>query len=90
MNFVSTKIDVGDGVNGVVEGDLTLHGVTRPVSLVVTFNGVGGDIIPFVTRTGFSATTTVKRSDFGVIQYPGLVGDDLVLRIEAEFTKRIL
>jgi polyisoprenoid-binding protein YceI len=86
--FTSTRIDVGDGAHGAVEGNLTLHGVTRPVTLAVTFNGVGGDLIPLITRAGFSATTTLKRSDFGLTRYEGLVGDEVQLTIEVEFTRK--
>jgi len=86
--FASTRIDAGDGVHGVVEGNLTLHGVTRPVTLAVTFNGVGGDLIPLITRAGFSATATLKRSDFGLNRFAGLVGDEVQLVIEVEFTRK--
>ncbi len=89
IGFASTRVDIGDGVHGVVEGNLTLHGVTRPVTLAVTFNGVGGDLIPLVTRTGFSATATLKRSDFGVSRFEGLVGDEVQLVIEVEFTRKL-
>ncbi|WP_164094115.1 YceI family protein, partial [Stenotrophomonas maltophilia] len=40
------------------------------------------------TRTGFSATTTIKRTDFGVSKYAPLVGDDVTLAIEVEFTPK--
>jgi polyisoprenoid-binding protein YceI len=90
ISFVSERIDPGDGVHGAIDGYLTLHGVTRPVTLSVTFNGVGADLIPFVTRLGFSATTTIKRSDFGITRFAGLVGDDVRLSIEIEFTKKLL
>jgi polyisoprenoid-binding protein YceI len=90
VTFVSDKIDVGDGRNGTVSGLLTLHGVTKPVVLAATFNGVGADLNPFVTRLGFSASTTIKRSEFGVTQFEGLVGDEARLSIEIEFTKRLL
>lgn len=89
VTFASTRVDPGDGTHGLVEGDLTLHGVTRPVTLQVTFNGVGGDLIPLITRTGFSATTMIRRSDFGIDRYEGLVGDEVRLTIEAEFTKKL-
>jgi polyisoprenoid-binding protein YceI len=88
--FVSDTIDPGDGRQGTVSGILALHGVSKPVTLAVTFNGVGRDLIPFVTRTGFSATATIKRSDFGLTRFPGLVGDDVQLLIEIEFTRRVL
>lgn len=88
VTFVSTAVNVGDGQHGTVTGDLTLHGVTKPVVLDVTFNGVGSGMIPLQTRTGFSATTTIKRSEFGVSKYVPLVGDDVTLNIEVEFEKK--
>lgn len=85
--FVSTKVEPGAGQKGKVHGDLTLHGVTKPVVLDVTFNGVGSGMGPGV-KTGFSATTTIKRTDFGVSKYAPLVGDDVTLNIEVEFDKK--
>jgi polyisoprenoid-binding protein YceI len=88
--FVSDRIDIGDGRNGTVSGLLTLHGVTKPVVLSATFNGVGADLIPFVTRLGFSASATIKRSEFGLTSFEGMVGDDVRLCIEIELTKRLV
>jgi polyisoprenoid-binding protein YceI len=88
ITFVSTSVDVGDGEHGKVTGDLTLHGVTKPVTLDVIFNGVGSGMIPLQTRTGFSASTTIKRSEFGVGKYAPLIGDDVTLNIEVEFEKK--
>ncbi|KQV55215.1 MULTISPECIES: YceI family protein [unclassified Caulobacter] len=88
ITFVSTAIDIGDGQHGSVTGDLTFHGVTKPVVLDVTFNGVGSGMIPLQTRTGFSATTTIKRSEYGVGKYAPLIGDDVTLNIEVEFEKK--
>jgi polyisoprenoid-binding protein YceI len=88
ITFVSTAVDIGDGEHGKVTGDLTLHGVTKPVTLDVTFYGSGSGMIPLTTRAGFSATTTIKRSEFGVTKYIPLVGDDVTLTVEAEFEKK--
>ncbi len=88
ITFVSTAINVGDGQHGTVTGDLTFHGVTKPVVLDVTFNGVGSGMIPLTTRTGFSASTTIKRSEFGVGKYAPLIADDVTLNIEVEFEKK--
>lgn len=85
--FVSTKVEPGPGPSGKVYGDLTLHGVTKPVVLDAIFNGVGAGFGPGV-KTGFSATTTIKRSEFGITKYAPLVGDDVALNIEAEFDKK--
>lgn len=86
--FVSTKVEPGAGQTGKVFGDLTLHGVTKPVVLDVTFNGVGSGFVPGGVKTGFSATATIKRSDFGVSKYVPLIGDEVALSIEVEFDKK--
>ena len=88
ITFVSKSVDLGDGQNGKIAGDLTLRGVTRPVSLDVTFKGVGSGLIPGSLRTGFSASGVIKRSDFGMTRYSTWVGDEVSLQIEAEFTRR--
>jgi polyisoprenoid-binding protein YceI len=62
--FQSTKF-TGDATGGKLEGTLTLHGVTKPVTLSVEAIGEGAD--PWEGyRAGFKATTTINRSDFGV------------------------
>ncbi len=65
IGFVSTGIRDVSGDGFVLDGDLTIKGVTKPVSLDVEFGGVSPD--PFGnTRAGFSATTTVDRGDWGL------------------------
>lgn len=81
--FVSTKVEVTGDDTAIVHGDLTLHGVTKPVALDVTLNKVGENMFKKQTA-GFSATAQIKRSDFGIETYlPGL-GDDVRLDIESE------
>lgn len=87
MTFVSTNVIAGSGGKGQVVGDLTLHGVTKPVTLDVTFNGVGPGFVPGSTRLGFSASGKIKRSDFGVTKYTPIVGDDMTLLVEVEYKK---
>jgi polyisoprenoid-binding protein YceI len=86
ITFVSTAVHPGAGGKGEVVGDLTFHGVTKPVSLDVVFNGTGQGMM-HEERMGFSGVTTIKRSDFGVTKYVPLVGDDVTVLIETEFTK---
>ena len=75
----------GTGNRGRACGQLTLHGVTRPLCLDVVFNKAGRYPLPPFRRTiGFSATATLKRSDYGMTSWQSLVGDDIELRIEAE------
>lgn len=87
ITFVSTQAEGVDG-KGTVSGDLTFHGVTRPVVLDVTFNGVGPGMLGSGTRIGFSGTTHLKRSDFGVTTMSQFAGDDLDLLFEVEFVKK--
>ena len=82
------------GANTVrIHGDLTLHGVTRPIVLAATFNGgYAGHPMDPNARIGFSAQATLRRSEFGItygIPAPGTtmgVGDEVDVVIEAEFT----
>jgi len=72
---------------GRLVGLLTMHGVTKPVTLDVTFKG--GGIMPMKNAQvmGFIATGSLKRSDFGMTSFlPGL-GDDVRLNISAEFDR---
>lgn len=88
--FVASNI-VKTGENtGTVTGDLTLGGVTKPVTLSVTFNGGRDAPIPFDPyRIGFDATGTIKRSDFGLTHniWSGMVSDDVSLIIECELER---
>ncbi len=65
LRFDSTTI-VGDGDTYTVDGELTLNGVTKPVRLDVEFNGTEVYPMDAKTHAGFSATTTISRSDYGV------------------------
>lgn len=95
MTFRSTRVEVTGPKTAKVTGDFTLHGVTKPVTLDVTYNGGYGSEAydPGGSRIGFSAHGWLKRSDYGVsmgIPAPGSimgVGDDVEIIIEAEFTR---
>jgi polyisoprenoid-binding protein YceI len=86
-SFESRKITVTGPDSGQVEGDLTLHGVTKPVTLDVTFNGGGNNLLTGAYTLGFSATGTIKRSEFGLGAYVPAIGDDVILEIHAEFKR---
>ena len=68
-----------------VTGELTLHGVTKPVTLDVKFNGAGTNPLDKKYTVGFEASGAIKRSDFGVNAYIPLIGDDVRLIISAGF-----
>jgi polyisoprenoid-binding protein YceI len=68
------------------EGDLTFHGVTKPVTLNVTFHGGGRNMLTRKNTLGFSAHATFKRSDFGVGKFTSMgIGDDITLDVNVEF-----
>ena len=82
--FVSTSVEKNGEHSGVVHGQLTLLGVTRPLDLALTFNRAGADPYSLKYTVGFSATATLKRSDFGMKKYLPDVGDKIDIRIEVE------
>ncbi|GIW40319.1 MAG: polyisoprenoid-binding protein [Candidatus Binatia bacterium] len=91
IEFRSTRVlEVAkDGKHGKLEGQLTIHGVTRPVVLDVAYLGEATD--PWGNkRAGFSAKTTIDRKDFGltwneVLETGGvLVGEEVEIEIQAE------
>ena len=85
--FVSTAIKRNaDGFTGSMTGDLTLRGVTKPVTLDVIFRGYEAGMLG--ARSGFSAVGVIKRSDFGSSNLTNFVGDEIDLVIEVEFLKK--
>jgi len=85
--FVSNKVDVTSKKTAKVYGTLTLHGVSKPVVLNVTLNKEGVSPITNKPTAGFAATTTIKRSEFGITKYTPGLGDEVKLNIEVESTK---
>ena len=92
-SFRSTKVEVAGEGRYRVTGNLTVHGITQPVVLDVTYEGSGKD--PWGgERAGFSATTTIDRKNFGLewnkaLETGGLlVGDKVELTLEIEAVKQ--
>ncbi len=81
--FVSTEVVLTGKDTAKVTGNLTLHGVTKPVVLDVMLNKIGENMMKKKTA-GFSATTVLKRSDFGMTTYLPALGDDIKISIESE------
>ncbi|HEV7492022.1 MAG TPA: YceI family protein [Rhodanobacteraceae bacterium] len=83
--FKSTRVEKGATPDHLkVTGDLSVHGVTRPVTLDVAVVKVGDHPMRKAPAAGFSATTTIKRSDFGITKYVPMVGDDVKINIVTE------
>lgn len=91
--FRSTKIDVQSDTKAVVEGELTIKGNTKPITLDVDIFGVAED--PYgAIRVGFEATTTINRKDFGIdfnapLKTGGvLLSEDINLLVEGSAVKQ--
>lgn len=83
--FTSTKVEKGATAETLkVTGDLDLHGVKKPVVLDVTINKVGEHAMTKAQAVGFDATTTIKRTDWGIGKYAPAVSDDIKIRITTE------
>lgn len=82
--FASTGITAAGDGRWKMAGDLTIHGITRPVVFDVVINKVGEHPMMKVPTAGFDATTTVKRSDFGMDYAVPAVGDEVTIRITME------
>lgn len=83
--FKSTKVEKGDAMDKLkVTGDLTVRGITRSVILDVTINKVGINIRSNLPSVGFEATTTLKRSDFGLGLYVPQVSDEVSIHITCQ------
>jgi len=86
ISFASTSAEQTGDFAGTVTGDLTFLGVTKPVTLDVSYGGVANppwfgqrDVI------GFTASTTLTRSDFGSTALGGVISDDVVVEFSGEF-----
>ena len=83
--FKSTKVEKGATPNTLeVTGNLTLRGVTKPIVLDVTINKVGKYPMRNAQAAGFDATTTIKRSEFGITKFVPSISDDIKVHITTE------
>ena len=86
ITFVSTGAETTGDYTGTVTGDLTFLGVTKPVTLDVTYNGVTN--VPWYGErdvVGFNATTTINRSEFGMTSLQGPISDEVRIEFSGEF-----
>ncbi|MBC7496061.1 MAG: YceI family protein [Sphingomonadaceae bacterium] len=86
VTFKSTRVTFA-GTNATITGDLTLHGVTKTVTLAAHLIGAGANPMSKKATIGFAATATIKRSDFGMTMLLPALGDTVDLRINAAFER---
>ncbi len=85
ISFKSTKIKRTGDKTATMTGDLTLHGITKSVTLNVVLNKVGQNPMMQTQKdAGFAITGTIKRSDFGISAFIPVVSDDVSLDIEVD------
>jgi len=87
IRFVGQRFVRTGPAHGTLEGELTIRGVTRPVTLDVTFNGYGRNPLTKADTIGFSAHGAFSRAQFGLATWYPAVGNDVQVRIEAEFER---
>jgi polyisoprenoid-binding protein YceI len=88
MQFTSTSVTRTGPRTARVVGNLSLHGITRPVALDVTFTGAGPNSFSKVPTLGFHAEGMVRRSDFGMAKFVPIVSDETQITISAAFEKK--
>ncbi len=87
MTFKSTRLKYNGTTLTGADGELTLHGVTKPVTLAVTNFNCAANPISKKPTCGGNATTTIKRSDFGISTYVPAISDDVKITIAVEAIK---
>ena len=88
IRFRSTSLAADADGRGQLTGDLTFHGVTRPVALAVEFKGVGADPTGSGARMAFSGTGQIRRSEFGVTAARVFADDQIDLVFDVEFVRK--
>ena len=86
ITFQSTSAALTGEFEGTVTGDLTFLGVTKPVTLNVSYNGVTN--VPWFGQRdliGFNATTTINRSEWGMTSMKGIISDEVRIEFSGEF-----
>lgn len=86
--FKSTAIQLTSETTAQITGDLTLKGVTHPITLTAKLNGSAYDPLRQADVIGFSAITDLSRSAFGIDRFSGLLTDTVRIEIEAEFIRQ--
>lgn len=85
MRFTSTSVTRTGAATATITGNLTMHGVTKPITLNATFDAAATNPMNKAYTLGFKATGVLKRTEFGVSKYAPLVSDETQLTISAAF-----
>jgi polyisoprenoid-binding protein YceI len=88
ITFASTAIVMTGEDTATITGDLTIKGVTKPLTLTASLNKAAMHPMQKVPVVGVSATGTLKRSEFGLGQYAPAVGDEVSINVEVELPLR--
>lgn len=86
--FRSTAINLTSDMAAQITGDLTLKGITRPITLTAKLNGSAYDPLRRADVIGFSASGDINRADFGIDRFSGLLTETVRIEIEAEFIRQ--
>ncbi len=87
ITFVSDELTFNKNQLVAADGIMTMHGISKPVHLAIDHFYCGMNLIAMKDTCGANATTTIKRSDFGVDKYVPKVGDEVKIAIQVEATK---
>lgn len=83
--FAASRIRMVDADSAEIDGNLTLRGVTKPITILADFNQAGVNPVDGKYSVGFDGHARIKRSEFGVSYGLPMLGDDVTLHFEAEF-----
>lgn len=86
--FTATSVAPRDSGTAEISGNLTLHGVTKPVTIMARFFGAAQNPMNKKDSIGFVGHALIKRSEFGVTQYVPMISDETLLVINAAFEKQ--
>ena len=87
MKFVSTGVSNVQGAKATLTGNLTMHGITKPVTMALQYNGTVENAMNKKQTAGFQLTGTLKRSDFGIgVNFPEpMISDEVRIKADGEF-----
>jgi len=88
IQFTSTEINQTSEKTGQIKGIVTVKGISKPVTLEARFIGSGTNPLTRDRTVGFSATTTIQRSAFGLKNWLPFVGDTVDITVDVEFVEK--